>query len=286
MALVAGVEVDGGDEADMVHVAPRLPVQRARTSVVEELPSRAERAARTAALLRRRAACADEDERRRLTAELVHVNRGVAVAMAMRYRDRGVPLDDLVQTAFVGLTKAVVRFDPELAEELLTFAVPTIRGQLQRHFRDHSWSVRPPRRVQELHHLVRDRSELLCQELGREPRVADLAEDLDVEVADVEEALLARDCFRALSLDQPGGDSAAPLGELLPGASVDTELVDARVALGTAVARLSERDRRLLYLRYFEERTQAEIGAVLGVSQMQVSRLLSRLLAQLREELA
>ena len=247
---------------------------------------RAERSARTAELLRRRAGCTDADERQRLTAELVHVNRSVAVAMAMRYRDRGVPLDDLVQTAFVGLTKAVVRFDPGLADDLLTFAVPTIRGQLQRHFRDHGWSVRPPRRVQELHHQVRERAEQLCQELGRDPRPAELAEELGVEVAEVEEALLAQGCFRAVSLDEPAGAGSLPLGELLPGEPGSTELVEARLALGTAVRRLSERERRLLYLRYFEDRTQAEIGRALGVSQMQVSRLLTRLLGQLREEIA
>jgi RNA polymerase sigma-B factor len=288
MAVVAGVErVEQVDDVDEAYVEPRLPVLRARRSVSDGLPSRAERSTRTAELLREREVCTDEEERARLTAELVHVNRGVAVAMAMRYRDRGVPLDDLVQTAFVGLTKAVVRFDSGLADDLLTFAVPTIRGQLQRHFRDHTWSVRPPRRVQELHHLVRDRSELLCQELGREPSAAELAEDLGLGVADVEEALLAQDCFRTLSLDQPAvAGSGVPLGDLLPGEVGETELVDARVALGTAVRRLPERERRLLYLRYFEERTQAEIGSVLGVSQMQVSRLLSGLLGRLREEIA
>jgi RNA polymerase sigma-B factor len=280
------VDVDVVDQVDHAYVEPRLPTQRERVVAFDGMPSREERAARTAELLRRRDATTSDAERRRLNAELVHQNRGVAVAVAMRFRDRGVPLDDLVQTAFVGLTKAVVRFDSSLADDLLTFAVPTIRGQLQRHFRDHTWSVRPPRRVQELRGRVRDRSEELCQELGREPRVAELAEDLGLSDGEVEEALLAQDCFLPRSLDEPVGPGATSLGDLLPGAESGTEVIDARLALTSAVSRLTERERQLLYLRYFEERTQAEIGTALGVSQMQVSRLLSRLLGRLREEIA
>ena len=266
---------------------PVLPGQHRGLTAFDGLPSRQERSARTAELLRSRETTISDAERRRLNAELVHLNRGVALAVAMRFRGRGVPLEDLVQVAFVGLTKAVLRYDSLLADDLLTFAVPTIRGQLQRHFRDHTWHVRPPRRVQEVRQRVRDRSEELCQLLGREPRVAELAEDLGLSPGEVEEALLAQDCFLALSLDEPAGPgSATSLGELLPADESGTEVVDTRLSLTTAVGRLSERERRLLYMRYFEERTQAEIGSVLGVSQMQVSRLLSGLLGRLREEIA
>ena len=266
---------------------PAAPGLMAAPLSAAALPTHEERAARTAELLARRADSRSERERQLLTAEIVHVNRGVATAMALRYRDRGVPTDDLVQTAFVGLTKAVVRFDPALADDLLTFAVPTIRGQLQRHFRDQVWSVRPPRRVQELHHRVRLRSEELCQQLGREPALVELARELGESVGDVQEALAVQDVCFALSLDQPSGaDSSAPLGDLLPSGECATDLVDDLVALDRAVRRLTERERHLLYLRYFEDRTQAEIGSLLGVSQMQVSRLLTRLLRRVRDEIA
>src|SRR3954452_22415820 len=138
-----------------------------------DLPSREERRERTAELLERRRT-AGEVERRELVGEIVRLNRGVAIALAMRYRGRGVAVDDLCQTAFEGLTKAVHRFDPDLSEDLLTFAVPTIRGELQRHFRDRSWTVRPPRRVQELQQEVTKTSEELCQSLGHEPSVREI----------------------------------------------------------------------------------------------------------------
>jgi RNA polymerase sigma-B factor len=253
---------------------------------VADLPSREERSVRTAELLRRRAT-ADDHERREIVAEIVRLNRGVAVALAMRYRGRGVATDDLCQTAFEGLTKAVLRFDSDLAEDLLTFAVPTIRGELQRHFRDRSWTVRPPRRVQELQHEVHQVSESLCQTLGREPSVREIADHLGVDEEDVVESLRVYDCFRPVSLDQtvrPGSETS--LGELIPGDGVDHSLSEARMALAPVVRELPERDRRILYLRFFEDRTQEEIGRDLGVSQMQVSRLLTRLLGQLREQLA
>ncbi|MDX6323772.1 MAG: polymerase sigma-B factor [Nocardioidaceae bacterium] len=251
-----------------------------------DLPSREERSERTTELLRRRAT-ADDEERREIVAEIVRLNRGVAVALANRYRGRGVALDDLCQTAFEGLTKAVLRFDPELSEDLLTFAVPTIRGELQRHFRDRSWTVRPPRRVQELQQEVNKASEELCQTLGHEPSVREIADRLGVDEEDVIESLRLHECFRPVSLDQtvlPGSETS--LGELIPADEQGRNVTEARMALAPVVRDLTERDRRILYLRFFEDRTQEEIGQDLGVSQMQVSRLLTRLLGHLREQLA
>lgn len=251
-----------------------------------DLPSREERRERTTDLLRRRVA-AGEAESREIVAEIVRLNRGVAIALANRYRGRGVALDDLCQTAFEGLTKAVLRFDPELSEDLLTFAVPTIRGELQRHFRDRSWSVRPPRRVQELQQEVSKASEELCQALGHEPSVREIAEHLGVDEEDIIESLRVHECFRPVSLDQTvSAESETSLGDLLPASEDLRHVAEARMALGPVVRNLPERDRRILYLRFFEDRTQEEIGRDLGVSQMQVSRLLSRLLGHLREQLA
>ena len=250
-----------------------------------DLPSREERRERTAELLQRRRT-AGEVERRELVGEIVRLNRGVAIALAMRYRGRGVAVDDLCQTAFEGLTKAVHRFDPDLSEDLLTFAVPTIRGELQRHFRDRSWTVRPPRRLQELQQEVNKTSEELCQTLGHEPSVREIADHLGVDEEDIIESLRVHECFRPVSLDQTVmAGSETSLGELLPADEASSVATEARMALGPVVRDLPERDQRILYLRFFEDRTQEEIGRDLGVSQMQVSRLLTRLLGQLREQL-
>ena len=251
-----------------------------------DLPTREERSQRTTELLQRRRT-ADPEECREIVGEIVRLNRGVAIALANRYRGRGVALEDLCQTAFEGLTKAVLRFDPDLSEDLLTFAVPTIRGELQRHFRDRSWTVRPPRRVQELQQEVTKASEDLCQTLGHEPSVREIADHLGVDEEDIVESLRVHECFRPVSLDQTVlPESETSLGELIPAGEDASTVSEARMALAPVVRDLPERDRRILYLRFFEDRTQEEIGRDLGVSQMQVSRLLSRLLGHLREQLA
>jgi RNA polymerase sigma-B factor len=263
-----------------------LPSTSLPTRLVS-FPSREERSTRTAELLLRRAAATSNEERRRLNAEIVEVNRAVAVALARRYRNRGVAYEDLCQTAFEGLTKAVMRFDAELADDLLTFAVPTIRGELLRHFRDLAWAVRPPRRVQELQQEVNAAAEELRAELGREPTCADIARHLGAEVSAVAEALQAGDCYQPLSLTQPTGPSSQlTLADILCDDDDWNDLSDAKVSLIPAVRRLSARDRRILYLRFFEDCTQEEIGAELGVSQMQVSRLLARVLGELRLAIA
>lgn len=248
--------------------------------------SRAERAEQTAALLQAAHDATDPDEAEQLRSRVILINRGVAEAVARRYRHRGIAQDDLNQVAYEGLTKAVARFDPTLRNDLLTFAVPTIRGELQRYFRDQGWTVRPPRRVQEVqghaHAAIRD----LEQSLGREPSDAEVADELGITVDQYDEALAALGCFRPTSLDLPVGADSGTLGDLLPDDDGEGhEASDARVILAPVVRRLSERDRRILFLRFFEDRTQAEIGDDLGVTQMQVSRLLSRILDDLRDHL-
>lgn len=246
--------------------------------------TRQQRSERTAELLDR-ARDADEDTRRLLLEEVVLINRGVAEAVASRYRSRGIAQDDLVQVAYEGLTKAVMRFDPGLRNDLLTYAVPTIRGELQRYFRDQGWTVRPPRRVQELQWRVNHAISDLGQELGREPTDDEVMAHLEIDATEYREAIEAFGCFQPTSLDLPvGQESPTTLGALIPDEDRERDAADARVALAPVVRRLSERDRRILYLRFFEDRTQEEIGADLGVTQMQVSRLLTRILTSLRAE--
>ena len=248
--------------------------------------SRTERSARTAELIAEAHSCDDEHRKRELLDEVIVINRGVAEAVASRYRGRGVSQDDLVQVAYEGLTKAVRRFDPSTRNDLLTYAVPTIRGEVMRHFRDHGWTVRPPRRVQELQWRVNQCIERLEHELGREPRDAEVIEELGIDEKDYREAIEAFGCFQPTSLDQPvRTDATSSLGDLIPDTAEPQSRADARVTLAPVVRRLSERDRRILHLRFFEDLTQAEIGEDLGVTQMQVSRLLSRILGTLKEDL-
>ncbi len=247
--------------------------------------SRADRAQRTADLLDRASRCTDPDERDLLLDEVILLNRGVADAVASRYRNRGVALDDLRQVAYLGLTQAVRRYHHERAEDLLTYAVPTIRGELRRYFRDHGWAVRPIRRVQELQWQVNQTIDRVAQSEGREPTSSEVRAELGLTHEEYTEAMSAFGCFQPASLDRPAGhDSSTSVGELL-GEDQSLGAVEARVALRPVVRRLSERDRRILYLRFFEERTQQEIGDDLGVTQMQVSRLLKRILERLRDHL-
>ncbi|WP_121254682.1 sigma-70 family RNA polymerase sigma factor [Nocardioides ferulae] len=263
----------------MTHPTSAPETQRPRT--------RQHRSELTDRLLREAADCTDADRRRDLLEQVVVANRGVAEAVAARYRSRGLSQDDLNQVAYEGLTKAVLRFDAGLRNDLLSYAVPTIRGELQRYFRDQGWTIRPPRRIQELQWRAGQAVEGLSQEHGREPTPAEVVAELGVSADDYAEALEAFGCFTPASLDQPVSRGAVTtVAELLPedgdsglGAS------EARVTLAPVVRRLSARDRRILYLRFFEDRTQEEIGRELGVTQMQVSRLLSRILTRLRDEI-
>jgi RNA polymerase sigma-B factor len=196
-----------------------------------------------------------------------------------------VALEDLVQVAHEGLVKAVARFDPELRNDLLTFAVPTIRGEVQRYFRDQGWMIRPTRRVQEIQGQAREAARDLEQSLGREASDSEIATEIGVPGAEYHDAVAAQGCFQPASLDLPVGSDRATLGDILIGVDENESASEARMMLAPAVRRLPERDRRILYLRFFEDLTQAEIGEDLGVTQMQVSRLLSRILGSLRTEL-
>ena len=249
--------------------------------------TRPERSERTHDLLVE-AATADDHTRTQLLDRVILLNQGVAEAVANRYRGRGVPTEDLYQAALEGLVKAVHKFDPTVRPDLLTYAVPTIRGEIQRWFRDQSWMVRPPRRIQELQWTVSRSTEQLSQDLGREPSDTEIAHDVGCSVEEVDEAVQAFGCFHPPSLDRPLATADGPtLGETLPDddQTHDHDAAEARTMLAPVVRHLSERDRRILYLRFFEDQSQRDIGEELGVTQMQVSRLLDRIFRDIRSEL-
>jgi RNA polymerase sigma-B factor len=227
----------------------------------------------------------DDEDLRRYQDQVVEINMQVAVDVARRYRSRGVAIEDLEQVAYLGLVKAARGFDPERATDFLSYAVPTIRGEVRRYFRDHGWTVRPPRTVQQAQSRITAVESDLCQELGRAPRPTEIAERLELDLDLVVEALAANGCFVPTSLDAAPADAEGGIGERLGDADASFESAEARVALKPLLAHLDRRERIMLEMRFFKGSTQAEIGEVLGITQMQVSRLLSALLGRLRDEL-
>jgi RNA polymerase sigma-B factor len=219
--------------------------------------------------------------------ELIESHRALATHLARRYANRGEPLDDLVQVAFVGMLKAVERFDPDRGLEFSTFATATIEGELKRHFRDKTWSVRVPRRSQELHLRLAPTIAELTQRLGRSPRIPEIAEELGIRVDDVLEAMEVGGAYRSASLDASSGDGRESMGlsERLGTLDANFDLVEHRALIERALATLPEREQVILRLRFFEDLTQTEIADQVGVSQMHVSRLLARSLANLRQQL-
>jgi RNA polymerase sigma-B factor len=227
-------------------------------------------------------------ERDQLINEIVLVNTSVARAIAKRYAHRGLALEDLEQVAYLALVRAAHKFDGELGEDFLVYAVPTIRGEIKRWFRDHGWTVRPPRSMQELQASVLNVLEQANGETGGLPDSAEIAERLGVAETAVDEARTIKGCFAPLSLDAPvdsTGDGAA-LGDLLPSGGDDMAQAETRLLLEQALAQLTEREQLIVRLRFVEDLTQGEIGERIGVTQMQVSRLLKRILAELRLLLA
>lgn len=244
------------------------------------------RAELTAVLLQRMSE-APEPERKRLQDEVATLNMGVARSIASRYRDRGEAYDDVLQAAYLGLIKAVRRFDAAHGKDFLSFAVPTISGEVKRHFRDCGWTVRPPRRIQELQSRISLTSSELAQEMHRSPTPGEVGNRLGVEEDEVVEALAADGCFTPTSLDKRlGEDDGATLGDLLGYDDPDLTRTEAHVALIPLVRHLAPRDRHIVTLRFFHGWTQEQIAQDIGVTQMQVSRLLARILRQMRLQLA
>ncbi|MEY2534247.1 MAG: polymerase sigma-B factor [bacterium] len=238
-------------------------------------------APRTRELLRRW----HEDGDRAARDELAESMLPLARSLARRYAGRGEPLDDLEQVACVGLLKAIDRFDVSREVRFATFAVPTIAGELKRHFRDRGWMLRVPRDVQELSARVARARETLTRELGRVPTVAELANTLAVGVEQVLDALSAADSYRMLSLDEPLTDGSGAL-EAIGGDDSGFELAEHRVLLRRGIDALGPREREILRLRFYEGLTQREIAREVGISQMHVSRLIRRSVDTMRDSIA
>src|SRR6516165_10757936 len=216
-----------------------------------------------------------------LRGELLSAYQGLAYSLAMRFSRRGEELDDLKQIALIGLLHALDRFDPTRGAELTTFATATIQGELKRYLRDRGWSVRVPRRVHDLHLRAQHAVDELTQERGRSPTMIEVAQRVGVSVEDVLEAIEAGGLRQNASLEDAGavGDDRSSLLGAADGGLGD---VDHRLALLPLVSRLPEQQQTILRLRFVSGCSQSEIASRVGVSQMQVSRLLSRSLSQLR----
>jgi RNA polymerase sigma-B factor len=242
---------------------------------------------RTDQLLRELSQQIDDAQRRALIGEIVELNLGVCDAVANRYLHRGIERDDLVQVARLALIGAVERFRLDAERPFLSFAVPSITGEVKRYFRDHSWMVRPPRSIQERRFKITEVRRDLEQQLGRPPGIDELAAASHHDRAEVEECLYAGPSQRPLSLDAPmdGRTSEASFVDTMPTQDARIVSLPDRLSLHRALDVLSERDRAILHWRFVESRSQSEIGAALGVSQMQVSRLLRSILSRLRDEM-
>lgn len=222
--------------------------------------------------------------RRSIEDEVIRINLVVAAQEARRYEGRGIDDDDLRQVAAMGLVKAVRGYDPAKATDFLSFAVPTIRGELRRWFRDRGWMVRPPRSVQELQAGISAAHDALVQELGRTARPSELAAHLAVDVDQVIEAVAAGGLFAVDSLDMTATGGESPYDRLAH-REVGFVTAETWLVLGPLLRELTARERRILALRFLQGATQAEIGEELGVTQTQVSRLLSNILRRLRARL-
>lgn len=232
---------------------------------------------------------ADSERRYVVRDQLVRLHLPLVEHLARRFQNRGEPLDDLLQVATIGLLKSLDRFDVDRGVEFSTYATPTILGEIKRHFRDKSWAVRVPRQLQEMRLALTAATADLGQKLGRSPTVAELAVHLKTSEAEIIEGLEASNAYATISLDAPSGDSgeddSPTLADTLGGEDLSLENVEDRASLKPLLDALPPREKRILVLRYFANLTQSQIADEIGISQMHVSRLLARTLAQLRERL-
>jgi RNA polymerase sigma-B factor len=230
---------------------------------------------------------ATDPERARIRSTLVELHLPLVEYLARRFRNRGEWLDDLTQVATIGLIKSIDRFDLERGVEFSTYATPTIVGEIKRHFRDKGWAVRVPRRLQELKLSLTKAVGELAQREGRAPTVSELAAHLQMTEEEVLEGLESANAYSTVSLDAPdSGDEDAPaVADSLGMVDEALEGVEYRESLKPLLERLPPREKKILLLRFFGNMTQSQIAAELGISQMHVSRLLARTLAQLREGL-
>ena len=211
----------------------------------------------------------------------------LAEHIARRFVNRGIEFDDLVQVARVGLLGALNRFDLDSGADFLSFAVPTMMGEVRRHFRDRGWAVRVPRRLKDLNLRVSSTISEMSQRLGRAPTATELAGELDIDREEVVQLLIARDCYSLRSLDAPQCHDGDPetLGAKFGVVDAGYEQVLNREVLRDLIADLDDRERTVLCMRFFESMTQSQIADRIGISQMHVSRILSRTLQRLRTQL-
>ena len=229
---------------------------------------------------------AESVERDRAREEIVRRCMALAEHIAHRFDGRGEPREDIAQVARLGLVNAVNRFDVECGSDFVSFAVPTIMGEVRRHFRDNRWAVKVPRRLKELHLQLGTATADMAQRLGRAPTPSELAAELDLDREEVVEALIAGSGYNTLSIDSGGGDDdTPPLTETLGSHDANLDRIENHEALRPLLDALPERERTVVVLRFFESLTQSQIAERVGISQMHVSRLLARTLARLRDEL-
>jgi RNA polymerase sigma-B factor len=207
----------------------------------------------------------------------------LARRLAHRYGGRGEPLDDLIQVACIGMIKAIDRFDATRGIDFAGFAIPTVVGEIRRHFRDRTWAVRPPRRLQELRLAITAANTRLTQQLGHPPTAAEVAADLEVTEEEVLEGLEGARAYSCTSLSTPmNADGSTSLGDTMGDEDDGYALAEARVTLGPALARLPERERKIIIMRFYGNMTQSEIAEQLGLSQMHISRLIRRALSDMK----
>jgi len=280
---------DSPEVPEARHPLPDVPVAH-EAADVEEDPAPPSRLAvdreRTRALFHELQRYPEGDARRqRARDSLVEQHLALVEHLARRFRNRGEPYDDLVQVATIGLIKSVDRFDLERGVEFSTYATPTIVGEIKRHFRDKGWAVRVPRRLQELRLSLASATSELSQKQGRAPTVAELAAQLKISEEEVLEGLESANAYSTLSLDagdSGSGDEPMPVSETLGVEDEGLEGVEYRESLKPMLEQLPPREKKILMLRFFKNMTQSEIATEIGISQMHVSRLLARTLAQLR----
>ena len=229
---------------------------------------------------------ADDPDRAARRSRAIEAWLPMAGHLARRYSGRGEPLSDLTQVATVGLIKAIDRFEPDRGVDFAAYAIPTVIGEIKRHFRDRTWLIRVPRRLQELRIDITTANSELTHTLDRSPTVSDIAAHLKITEEEVLEGLEGARAYSATSLSQPAGDdTTTELGDTFGSEDHEFELAELRIALGPALASLDERAQRILSLRFYGNLTQQEIAAQVGISQMHVSRLITKALESLRRQL-
>lgn len=239
---------------------------------------------KTHELFRRYKQDGDMDAREQLV--MSHLN--LVRFLANKFKNRGEPLDDLMQVGYLGLLKAIDRFDPDRGLEFTTFATPTIMGEIKRHFRDKGWSVRVPRRLQELSAKVNQATDALTAKLQRSPRIEEIADHLGASVDEVLEAMESSSAYSSVPLEAPSGsdsDDAPSIMDRYAAEDNDLAVTDDRMIIEEALAGFSPREREVIELRFLQGLTQIEIATRLGISQVQVSRLLRRTLKKIQDKI-